>query len=118
MVAFAATEAAPRVAGLFAEGRIDTGEAQALTVPEGALQRAGELAQVWRVADGKLHKVAVKVGDRDPRSGEYPVLSGLAGRRPHPAQSGQFRRRGPGLRDGHAGGPGQRRGLGPGDEVR
>jgi RND family efflux transporter MFP subunit len=78
MVAFAATEAAPRVAGLFAEGRIDTGEAQALTVPEGALQRAGELAQVWRVADGKLHKVAVKVGDRDPRSGEYPVLSGLA----------------------------------------
>jgi RND family efflux transporter MFP subunit len=78
MVAFTASEAAPRVAGLFAEGRIDTGEAQALTVPEGALQRAGELAQVWRVADGKLHKVAVKVGDRDPRSGEYPVLSGLA----------------------------------------
>jgi membrane fusion protein, multidrug efflux system len=78
MVAFAASETAPRVAGLFAEGRIDTGEAQALTVPEGALQRAGELAQVWRVADGKLHKVSVKVGDRDPRSGEYPVLSGLA----------------------------------------
>lgn len=78
MVAFADPAAAPRVAGLFAEGRIDSGDAQALTLPEGAIVRAGELAHVWRVGDGRLQKVAVRLGERDPRSGEFPVLSGLA----------------------------------------
>jgi membrane fusion protein (multidrug efflux system) len=78
MVAFAQPEAAPRVAGLFAEGRIDTGDVQALTVPEGALVRAGDATQVWRVDAGQVHKVAVKVSERDMRSGEFPVLSGLA----------------------------------------
>ena len=78
MVAFAQPEAAPRVAGLFAEGRIDAGDVQALTVPEGALVRAGDATQVWRVDAGQVHKVAVKVSERDMRSGEFPVLSGLA----------------------------------------
>lgn len=77
MVAFADAAAAPRVAGLFAEGRIDSGDVQALTLPEGALVRAGDQAHVWRAAAGKLQKVAVRVGERDPRSGEYPVLDGL-----------------------------------------
>lgn len=77
MVAFADPAAAPRVAGLFAEGRIDSGTVQALTLPESALVRAGDQAHVWRAADGKLQKVAVRVGDRDPRSGEFPVLDGL-----------------------------------------
>ncbi len=78
MVAFADPASAPRVAGLFAEGRIDSGDVQALTLPEGAIVRAGELAHVWRVGQGTLQKVAVRLGDRDPRSGEFPVLSGLA----------------------------------------
>lgn len=77
MVAFTDPDAAPRVAGLFAEGRIDSGDVQALTLPEGALVRAGDQAHVWRADGGKLQKVAVRVGDRDPRSGEFPVLEGL-----------------------------------------
>lgn len=77
-VAFVDPQSAPRVAGLFAEGRIDTGDASALTLPEGAIVRAGDLAHVWRAADGRLQKVAVQLGERDPRSGEFPVLSGLA----------------------------------------
>ena len=77
MVAFADPTAAPRVAGLFAEGRIDSGKVQALTLPEGALVRAGDQVHVWRAADGTLQKVAVRVGERDPRSGEFPVLDGL-----------------------------------------
>jgi RND family efflux transporter MFP subunit len=77
-VAFVDPQSAPRVAGLFAEGRIDTGDASALTLPEGAIVRAGDLAHVWRAADGRLQKVAVRLGERDPRSGEFPVLSGLA----------------------------------------
>ncbi len=78
MVAFAQPQDAPRVAGLFAEGRVDTGDVQALTLPEGALVRTGDAAHVWRIDAGQVHKVAVKLGERDPRSGEFPVLSGLA----------------------------------------
>jgi RND family efflux transporter MFP subunit len=69
---------APRVAGLFAEGRVESGSTQALTLPENAIQKAGELAWVWRLNGNALAKVNVKLGDRDPRSGEYPVLQGLA----------------------------------------
>jgi len=70
--------AAPRVAGLFAEGRIETGSTQVLTVPEPALVKAGEAAFVWRVQDTQVNKVAVRLGERDPRSGEVPLLSGVA----------------------------------------
>ena len=98
IVGFADAAAAPRVAGLFAEGRVQTGGSQALMLAESSLGRAGESAWVWRVdgkadgnADGKalakqdgkadgavLTKVSVKLGERDARSGEFPVLAGLA----------------------------------------
>jgi RND family efflux transporter MFP subunit len=77
-VAFADPGAAPRVAGLFAEGRVETGSTQVLSLPESTLVRAGEAAHVWRVQGAQLAKVAVRLGGRDPRSGEVPVLSGLA----------------------------------------
>jgi len=47
-------------------------------VPDAALQRNGDLAQVWRVDGQAIRKVAVTLGERDPRSGDWPVLSGLA----------------------------------------
>lgn len=78
IVAFADPARSPGVAGLFAEGRIETGGAQALMVPEASVQRSGELAHVWRFSSGKLNKVAVVLGERDPRHGDYPVQSGLA----------------------------------------
>jgi RND family efflux transporter MFP subunit len=78
VVDFASAAAAPRVGGLFAEGRVETGSAQALTVPETALVRAGELAHVWRLNGKTLAKTAVKLGDRDSRSAEVPVLAGVA----------------------------------------
>lgn len=78
IVAFAAGSEAPRVAGLFAEGRVETGGAQALMLPEASLVRSGEQAHAWRVEGNKIRKVALKLGERDPRTGEYPVLSGLA----------------------------------------
>jgi multidrug efflux pump subunit AcrA (membrane-fusion protein) len=77
LVSFAAPASAPKVAGLFAEGRVETGGAEVLMLPESALVRAGEAAHVWRLNGRALAKVVVKVGERDPRSGEYPVLSGL-----------------------------------------
>ena len=78
IVGFDDPAAAPQVAGLFAEGRVDTGGVQALTLPGSAVVRAGEQAHVWRLDGGKLAKVAVKLGERDARSGETPVLAGLA----------------------------------------
>jgi len=81
LVAFADPAAAPRVAGLYAEGRIATGAAAtgaALTLPEGAIVREGTSTFVWRLKDKTLNKVAVQLGERDARSGEYPVKGGLA----------------------------------------
>ena len=78
IVDFTDRAGAPRVAGLFAEGRVEVGSSLGVTVPEGALQRAGEGAHVWRIEGQAVHKVSVKLGERDPRSGEYPVLAGLA----------------------------------------
>lgn len=78
IVEFNDPAAAPRVAGLFAEGRVLTGGSQALMLPEASLLRAGELASVWRLEGGAIHKRSVTLGPRDPRSGEFPVLSGLA----------------------------------------
>lgn len=67
----------PRVAGLFAEGRIQTGGVQQLMLPEGTVIRSGDNAHVWKLGQGVLQKLPVKLGERDPRSGEFPVLSGL-----------------------------------------
>ena len=82
LVDFADAGAAPRMAGLFAEGRVETGGTQQLMLAEASLLRVGEAAWAWRV-DGRttgaqLAKVSVKLGDRDLRSGEFPVLAGLA----------------------------------------
>jgi membrane fusion protein (multidrug efflux system) len=68
----------PRVAGLYAEGRIEAGSRQALMLPEGSVVRAGDATHVWRVQGDRLHRVAVKLGERDARRGEYPVIEGLA----------------------------------------
>jgi membrane fusion protein (multidrug efflux system) len=83
LVAFAEPAKAPRVAGLYAEGRIDTGGgAGTLMLPEGSIVRVagngGDQATVWRFKGGVLSQVPVQLGARDDRSGEYPVKSGLA----------------------------------------
>lgn len=77
-VAFEDAKTAPRVAGLFAEGRIETGGMQQLMLPEGTVIRSGDAAHAWKLGDGVVQKVALKLGERDARSGEFPVLQGLA----------------------------------------
>jgi len=70
---------APRVAGLYAEGRISEGESQALLLPETAVAREGDKAYVWRLGAGNaLAKVPVTLGERDPRLGNVVILSGIA----------------------------------------
>src|SRR6185295_8331091 len=68
----------PKLAGLYAEGRVETESASSLTVPATAIVRDGDKASAWRVKDSKLQKATLTLGDRDPRTGEYPVKGGLA----------------------------------------
>lgn len=68
----------PKLAGLYAEGRVETESSSTLTLPATAIVRDGDKASAWRVAANKLQKAPVKLGDRDPRTGEFPVISGLA----------------------------------------
>ncbi|WP_395701996.1 efflux RND transporter periplasmic adaptor subunit [Aquabacterium sp.] len=71
-------DARPQVSGLYAEGRIQTGSAEVVMVPEASLVWTGEEASVWRVAGGKLQKQRVQLGERDARRGMYVLRSGLS----------------------------------------
>jgi len=71
-------EQQPKLAGLYAEGRIETSTTQSLTIPASALVKDGEQAFAWRVDNNSVRKVSLAIGDRDARSGEYSVKSGLA----------------------------------------
>jgi RND family efflux transporter MFP subunit len=75
-----ADEKAPRVAGLYAEGRIVAAGRGVPTLPEASVVRVGEKAYVWRVdaQQKKLARVPVELGERDARRGEYPLRGGLA----------------------------------------
>ncbi len=67
----------PGVAGLYAEGVVTTQSRQSVTLPESMLVRSGEQVVVWQVLQNQLRKVQIKLGERDPRMGEFEVLSGL-----------------------------------------
>ncbi len=78
IVNFADPAKAPRVAGLYAEGRVQANGAQALMLSDASIVRSDGKAAVWRVKDGRVGKVVVQLGERDERRGEYPLTSGLA----------------------------------------
>ncbi|WP_423709623.1 efflux RND transporter periplasmic adaptor subunit [Undibacterium sp. WLX3042] len=77
LVAFADSNQ-PRVSGLYAEGNIESTTVNALTLPEGALVKAGDKSYAWRVAGKSLKRVDLNVGKRDQRTGNYEIRSGLA----------------------------------------
>ena len=67
----------PNVAGLYAEGRVETRSAASLALPGASVVREGDNAFAWRVNGDKLQKVALTLGDRDARSGAYLLKGGL-----------------------------------------
>ena len=71
-------EKQPHLAGLYAEGRLETSTRTTLTIPASAVVRDGDRASAFRVAGGKLQKVPLTLGERDPRTGEFAVAQGLA----------------------------------------
>ncbi len=77
LVNFTGESAKPRVAGLYAEGRIDSETTDALMLQESAMVRSGDKTYVWRVDGKKLAKVDLAVGARDQRTGKYEIRGGL-----------------------------------------
>jgi RND family efflux transporter MFP subunit len=67
----------PNVAGLYAEGRIETQSAARLMLPNASIVREGDNVFAWRVKDAKLQKVAIGLGERDPRSGAFALQNGI-----------------------------------------
>jgi membrane fusion protein (multidrug efflux system) len=68
----------PKVAGLYAEGRIDAESSSALMLPESAIVKAGDKNYTWRVKANQLAKVDLQVGARDQRTGNIEIKAGLA----------------------------------------
>lgn len=77
LVNFADPKQQPKVAGLYAEGRIETRHTRAITLPPSAVIRDGDHAYAWRLKDQTLHKVSLDIGDRDPRTGEFVLRGGV-----------------------------------------
>jgi membrane fusion protein (multidrug efflux system) len=77
LVSFDDAKQQPNVAGLYAEGRVETRSTNTLALATGTVVREGDSSYAWVVKEGKLHKTPLKLGDRDPRSGAYAIVSGL-----------------------------------------
>jgi len=68
----------PRVAGLYAEGRVEAESSNALMIPASALVQAGDSNYAWKIKNNKLAKVNLGIGTRDERSGMWQVTTGLS----------------------------------------
>jgi RND family efflux transporter MFP subunit len=78
LVAFKDATEQPNVAGLYAEGRVETQSSSALSLPSASIVREGDNAFAWRVNGAKLQKVSLTLGDRDVRTGAFALQAGLA----------------------------------------
>jgi RND family efflux transporter MFP subunit len=66
------------VGGLFAEGRVESQVRQGMMVPATALDERGVTPTVLRLKGGRVERVAVQVGVRDPDTERVEVTAGLA----------------------------------------
>jgi membrane fusion protein, multidrug efflux system len=66
------------IAGLFAEGRVETQVRQALVVPQTAVDATGQAPAVTRIREGKAERVEVKTGLRDADTERIEIVSGLS----------------------------------------
>ncbi len=78
LVAFDDASKQPNVAGLYAEGHVETRSSATLSLPSASIVREGDSAFAWRVNGEKLSKVALTLGERDARTGAFVLRGGLA----------------------------------------
>jgi RND family efflux transporter MFP subunit len=77
LVSFDDSSQQPNVAGLYAEGHVETRSTDTLALATATVVREGDSSYAWLVKEGKLHKVALTLGERDPRTGDFAIKSGL-----------------------------------------
>ena len=70
-------ERQPKLAGLYAEGRVETESRSSLTIPASAVVKDGDSAFAWRVTESKVKRVPLTVTERDSRTGDFVLKSGL-----------------------------------------
>ena len=78
LVKFEEPQQQPNVAGLYAEGHVETRSVATLSLSSASIVREGDNSFAWRVNDGKLQKVKLTLGERDARSGAFALMGGLA----------------------------------------
>jgi membrane fusion protein (multidrug efflux system) len=78
LVAFDDAKKQPNVAGLYAEGHIETRSSATLSLPSASIVNEGDNSFAWRVKDAKLQKVTLVLGDRDARTGSFALRGGLS----------------------------------------
>lgn len=66
------------VAGLFAQGRVESQVRQGILVPASAVDERGVTAGVLRLRGGKVERVPVTLGLRDPDTERVEVTAGIA----------------------------------------
>jgi RND family efflux transporter MFP subunit len=66
------------VAGLFAEGRVETSSHPALQVPVDAVDQSGVTPIVTRIEHGKAQQVPVQLGVRDDVTDRFEIRSGIS----------------------------------------
>ncbi len=66
------------IAGLFAEGRIETEVRKGVLVPLSAIDETGPVPTVTRIRDGKAERVNVTIGARQPQTETVEIASGIA----------------------------------------
>jgi RND family efflux transporter MFP subunit len=66
------------IAGLYAEGRVETEVRRSLVVPGTAIDETSGAPVVTRVRDGKAERVNVKIGIRDRDTERVEILDGLS----------------------------------------
>ncbi len=77
LVDFADAGQQPRLAGLYAEGWVETSTRAGLSLPPSALTKDGDRTFAWRLNGNALQKISLVMGERDARSGEIVVRNGL-----------------------------------------
>ncbi len=69
----------PKLAGLYAEGYLEAERSgSVLMVPAVVLAHEGDKVFAWRLNGTTLQKVALELGERDPRRGDFVLRSGLS----------------------------------------
>lgn len=66
------------IAGLFAEGRVETETREGLVIPLAAVDETGPVPTATRIRGGKAERVALTLGARQSRTEQVEVVKGLA----------------------------------------